>query len=155
MENWKTEESVDSLGVVVKNRRSLLLTVLCILTWVACAYYLVVIILAVSNPFFGKSIQNASRFGNTWFFLNSFVFPSFCAVGALFMFLLKRWGFWIYCLGQVPPILYSIYMLVGLSGMFGSYMFFGILLNCFPIAFLVMYAIEMKKLTGKSVSIDF
>ncbi|AEA45391.1 hypothetical protein [Fluviicola taffensis] len=155
MENWKTEESVDSLGVVVRNKRSLLLTVLCILTWVACGTYLMILLFSLSNSNLQRAFSNTSTSANTWFFFNSFVFPFCCALGAIFMFLLKRWGFWIYCIGQIPPIIYSIYSIVGMSGVFGSYMFFGLLMNCFPIAFLIMYALEMKKLTQKQVSIDF
>lgn len=155
MENWKTEESVDSLGVQLKNRRSILLTVICILTWIGCGFPLIISMLSLFNSDLSKAFANVDRYSGIWFFLEWFIFPSLCALGAIFMFQLKRWGFWIYCLGQIPPVVFSIYMTIGLTKSLGSGVFFGLLWNCFSIAFVILYATEMNKLSRKPISTDF
>jgi hypothetical protein len=155
MENWSSEEAVDSLGVQLKNKRSILLTVVCILTWVGCAYTLVITGLALANSNVLKSFTGLDHYSGLWFFCNWLVFPILCSVGALLMFLLKRWGFWIYCLGQIPPVAYSIYAIIGLVKNLGPGIFFGLLMNCLSIGFIVIYAVEMNKLSRKPVSTDF
>ncbi|MNU94579.1 hypothetical protein D3C71_845650 [compost metagenome] len=155
MENWKTEESVDSLEVQLKNKRSLLLLVICILTWVGSLYSLAMILisLAVSDVF--KAFQDVPAESEAFFFGFGILSPFLCALGAFFMFRLKRWGFWIYLLGEFPPVAYSIYMMFALTKSVGGGMFFGLVANLIPIAFIVMYAIEMGKLNKKPVSVDF
>lgn len=155
MENWQTEESVDSLEVQVKNKRSVLLLVLCILTWVGCAIPFALQTSAFFNTKLAKAFMDTDRYSGIWFFLDWLVFPALCTLGAVFMFQLKRWGFWIYCLGQIPPTVYAIYLVVRITESIGSGMFFGLLANLFPIAFIIMYAIEMNKLSRKPISTDF
>lgn len=155
MENWKTEDSVDSLGVQLKNKRTILLTVVCILTWVGCGFPLVNTALSFLKTDLSKAFVNTNNYGETWFFLEWLVFPILCALGAIFMFQLKRWGFWIYCLGQIPPVVFSVYSIIGLTDNLGSGVFFGLLWNCLSIAFVIVYATEMNKLTRKPVSTDF
>lgn len=155
MENWKTEESVDSLSVQLENKRSTLLLVACILTWVGCILPLLFLGMSFLVSAFAKAFAGTGGFFGIWFFFRWLIFPILCAVGALFMFLLKRWGFWIYCLGQIPPVLYSVYQMIVLTKNPGSGVFFGLLLNCFSIAFVIIYALEMNKLAKKRVSTDF
>jgi hypothetical protein len=155
MESWQTEESVDSLGVQLQNKRSVLLTVLCILTWIGCAFPLVLTGMSILSSDLAKAFVDTNTYSGAWFFLDWLVFPSLCTLGAILMFRLKRWGFWIYCLGQVPPLVYSVYMIIGLTKSLGSGVFFGLLWNCISIAFIVMYAVEMNKLSRKPVSTDF
>lgn len=155
MENWKTEESVDSLEVQLKNKRSLLLLVICILTWVGSLYSLVIVLLSLAASEFFRAFQHVSRESGMFFFGLEILSPFLCSLGAFFMFRLKRWGFWIYLLGELPPVIYSIYLTLALTKSFGGGMFFGLLANLFPIAFIVMYSIEMRKLNKKPVSIDF
>jgi hypothetical protein len=155
MENWQTEESVDSLGVQLKNKRSILLTVVCILTWIGCGFPLVMAGLSFFSSDLSKAFANTDRYSGVWYFLEWFIFPILCALGAVFMFQLKRWGFWIYCLGQIPPTLFSIYTVIGLTHSLGSGVFFGLLWNCLSIAFVIVYATEMNKLSRKPISTDF
>jgi hypothetical protein len=155
MENWQTEESVDSLGVRLQNKRSVLLTVLCILTWIGCAFPLVLTGMSFLSSDLKKAFVDTDASSGAWFFLDWLVFPGLCTLGAILMFRLKRWVFWIYCLGQVPPLVYSVYMIIGLTKSLGSGVFFGLLWNCISIAFVVMYAAEMNKLSRKPVSTDF
>lgn len=155
MENWKTEESVDSLEVQLKNKRSLLLLVICILTWVGSLYSLVIVLLSLAASEIFKAFQDVTPESGMFFFGFEILSPFLCSLGAFFMFRLKRWGFWIYLLGELPPIIYSVYLTLALTKSFGGGMFFGLLANLFPIAFIVMYSIEMSKLNKKPVSIDF
>lgn len=155
MESWQSEESVDSLGVELKGKRSVLLTVVCILTWIGCGFSLVLAGLSLFNSDLTKAFTNVSRYSGTWYFLEWFGFPILCTLGAVFMFQLKRWGFWIYCLGQIPPVVFSIYTTIGLTKSLGPGIFFGFLMNCFSIAFVILYATEMNKLSRKPVSTDF
>lgn len=155
MENWQTEESVDSLGVQLQHKRSILLTVVCILTWVGCAFPFVLTGMSLLSSDLKNAFAGINNYSGAWFFLSWLVFPVLCSLGAVFMFRLKRWGFWIYCLGQVPPIIFSVYTIVSLTKSLGSGMFFGILWNCLSIAFVIVYASEMKKMSRKPVSTDF
>jgi len=156
MESWRTEEAVDSLGVQLKDKRSVLLTVVCILTWVGCAFPLIITGLAFFRTSdLSKAFSGMGAYSDLWFFLSWLVFPILCSVGALLMFLLKRWGFWIYFLGQVPPVIYSVYTIITLTKSLGSGVFFGLLMNCLSIGFIIVYAVEMSKLSRKPVSTDF
>lgn len=155
MESWRTEEAVDSLEVSLKNRRSLALIVVCILTWVGCGIPLVINAMAFFSANLTKAFMGTDTYFGIWFFLDWFIFPALCALGAVFMFRLKRWGFWIYCLGQIPPVVYSVYNIIGMTKSLGSGVFFGLLWNCLSIAFIVVYAVEMNKLSRKPISTDF
>jgi hypothetical protein len=156
MENWRTEEAVDSLGVQLKDKRSILLTVVCILTWVGCAFPLVITAMSFfKTRDITRAFSGMGAYSNLWFYLDWLVFPILCALGAVFMFRLKRWGFWIYCLGQIPPIIYSVYHIIALTKSLGSGVFFGLLVNCLAIGFVIIYAVEMSKLSRKPVSTDF
>lgn len=156
MENWKTEESVDSLEIQLSNKRSILLLVICILTWVGSLYsFVMMLITSFTASAITRVFQDGSFATTYWYFILGTLGPILCSLGALFMFRLKRWGFWIYCLGEIPPVIYSVYTMLALTKSWGSGMFFGILANLFPMAFIVMYAIEMSKLSRKPVSTDF
>ena len=115
MESWRTEEAVDSLEISLKNRRSIALTVVCILTWVGCGIPFAINVLAFFSTDLTKAFVGTSNYSGWWFFLDWFVFPVMCALGAIFMFRLKRWGFWIYCAGKIQSILFSIYTKVGIK----------------------------------------
>lgn len=155
MENWQTEESVDSLGVQPESKRSTLLTVACILTWVGCILQFLYLGMSYFLSALAAALIESDGFSGVWFIFQWLLPPILCTIGAIFMFMLKRWGFWIYCLGEIPPVLYSIYLMIRLTKNPGYGVFFGLLLNCFSIAFVIIYALEMNKLARKPVSTDF
>ena len=155
MESWRTEEAVDSLEVQLKNRRTVLLTVVCILTWVSCGIIFTVTTYGLMAAVVYNPIADSSDYAGAWFFLSWLILPALCSAGAIFMFRLKRWGFWIYCLGKVPAILFSIYTIMGITKSLGSGLFWGLLWNAISIAFIVVYASEMNKLSRKPISTDF
>jgi hypothetical protein len=155
MESWRTEEAVDSLEVQLKNRRTVLLTVVCILTWAACGIPFTMTTYGLIGSTLAKGVFNPNDYTGFWFFLDWLILPALCTIGAIFMFRLKRWGFWIYCLGKVPEVLFSIYTIMGLTKSLGPGLFWGLLWNAISIAFIVVYASEMNKLSGKPISTDF
>lgn len=155
MESWRTEEAVDSLEVQLKNRRTVLLTVVCILTWVGCGILFTITTYKLIGSTVAKGVFNPNDYTGVWFFLDWLILPALCTVGAIFMFRLQRWGFWLYCLGKVPAILFSIYTIMSLTKSLGSGLFWGLLWNAISIAFIVVYASEMNKLSRKPISTDF
>lgn len=66
-----------------------------------------------------------------------------CLFGALMMWKQKKVGFFAYTGGQLLGIIVPI-VLVGFSGMFGGIMALGAI---FPIAFIIMYALNLKHMS--------
>lgn len=142
------------------------LSVLCILTWVACGIiFLQVIAGLVMRPEKQAGAQTETRAeasANTGkieisdgeHMFNSvlnLIGGAFGAFGALWMWRLKRTGFFIYLIGEI--VTYIIYLkgntLAALSSSFGSMgdtfigAFIGIMVVS-DIAFIVMYALNLK-----------
>jgi hypothetical protein len=71
-----------------------------------------------------------------------------CLVGALMMWKLKKTGFYIYVVGQILPLIASFGLMGGLTssgGLFASMAIVGMILGTlFPIAFIVMYGLNLK-----------
>lgn len=67
-----------------------------------------------------------------------------CLLGALWMWNLKKNGFYVYVVGQLLPLV-ATFGLLGGSGM-GLFASFAIIGAIFPIAFIVMYALNFKYL---------
>jgi hypothetical protein len=71
-----------------------------------------------------------------------------CLVAALFMWKLKKFGFYMYVVGQIIPLIGSFGLMGGLSA--SNSMFAGIAVvasivgTLFPIAFVIMYALNLK-----------
>lgn len=150
-------------------KRPVFLTVLCILTWVGCAFGLFGAIssigagslmssassassmamestgdaaldqtMAASMDAANKAIQYASMIG--WINLLCVVA---CALGAFMMWKLNKTGFYIYTAGEIIPTVVSIALLGGLPGG-GILAGLGVIAAIFPIAFIVMYAVNLK-----------
>ncbi len=66
-----------------------------------------------------------------------------CLLGALLMWKQRKTGFYCYTLGQLGGIILPI-TLIGFSGIFGGIMVF---MAIFPIAFIVMYAVNLKHMS--------
>ena len=67
----------------------------------------------------------------------------FCLFGALMMWKLRKVGFYVYVCGQLLGIIVPI-ILIGFSGVFGGLM---ALTSIFPIAFIIMYAFNLKHMS--------
>lgn len=79
-----------------------------------------------------------------------FVGNLLCLFGALYMWKLKKIGFYLYVPGQIIPLIGSFGLMGGLTA--GGGMFAGIAVVAsiigalFPIAFIIMYAVNLKHL---------
>lgn len=156
MELSDHEEQMDSFEVKFTPRRNVLLLVLCILTWVFCTYLLVF--------FFGSLIYQSKntvwtmamgRGNNLRFYLEYLVVPILCSAGALFMLLGKKIGFWIYTIGQLITIGFSVYSIIGVMDRLGPTLFWVVLANLVPIAFIVVYATQVFKRKTKQIDVNF
>lgn len=140
-----TEEKdvVDELEVTLQLRRTAFLSVLCILTWIWCAIILIYTIIAFSTAF----VENAAFFDhigtNLFWFLITAGSALFCTLGAMMMWFLNRWGFVLYTVGQLAPILFSFYRAIIIEEIHGVSLIFTILFNVIPIGFIVLYAINV------------
>ena len=69
-----------------------------------------------------------------------------CLLGAFWMWSLKKNGFFVYVIGQILPLIASFGLLGGMSfGAFAGLAFVGMIIGAlFPIAFIVMYALNLK-----------
>ncbi len=65
-----------------------------------------------------------------------------CLIGVLLMWKLKKLGFYIYAVNEFLPIIANLVFLGTIGGIFGSFTFVVSLI--FPIAFVVMYAFNLK-----------
>jgi hypothetical protein len=132
------------------------LKVLCILTWVGSGIGLITGIIglmatsSVSSLDYGNStVNSALGAANTIQYVN-LICVILCIVGAVMMWQLKKAGFFIYIVGELVPLIASLILLGGLSsvaGPFGGAMAAGAFIGAlFPIAFIVMYALNLKHL---------
>lgn len=140
--------TVDELETNPVRKRSAFLTVLCILTWIYSAFLLCWVVYAIfntrENPLLPRQENNASY----WYLIHT-LSPIFCAVGAVFMWMLNRWGFFLYLIGQLAPVILSFYTAIALEGIQGPSLIFTILGNSIPIGFLALYAINLPAMKKK------
>ena len=71
-----------------------------------------------------------------------------CLIGALFMWKLRKIGYFIYIIGQLIPLTGTILSTGStLNGMFTNFGFFSILVSMiFPVGFIIMYGLHLKYL---------
>lgn len=145
---------IDELEVNVAPKRSNFLMVLCILTWVGSGIailgygYLYLLMGQMYKVFEALGGDQPNELNWVmWHYLISAIAPVCCIVGAVLMWKLKRLGFYVYLLGQLPPILFSFYTWMVVTAKQNSdSLFFAVLVNVIPIGFIVMYAINLKYL---------
>lgn len=145
------------------NKRPMFLTVLCILTFIGAGFGVLggIIGLAMmsttekifnasndilSNTDMGMDLEQMYRWTKISQLLN-IVGSLLCLAGALFMWKLKRIGFYIYIPGQVLPLIGSF---MTMNSMLGGGPFAGLGMGMtffamiFPIAFVIMYGLNLK-----------
>jgi hypothetical protein len=150
------EDLIDELETQPIRKRPVFLTVICILTWIGCGLSLIA---AVYGLYRYMNLLNTVRFGAvsvwgvnlknmyTWQIWSSFasvVGCLLCTLGSFAMWKLRRWGFYVYIVGQVLP--FSMGMFVGLQSarMDVSMISIALVSAVFPIGFIVMYALNLK-----------
>jgi hypothetical protein len=154
------------------NKLPVFLKVLCILTYVGAGIGILSGIYGILT--FNSSLQQMEQtqelfemsdnrmFGDMSEFLEvnrkwgftvqimAFVGNLLCLFGALYMWKLKKIGFYLYVPGQIIPLIGSFGLMGGLSasgGMFaGIAVVASIIGALFPIAFIIMYAVNLKHL---------
>ena len=138
-----------------EGERPTFLTILCILTWVGSGFaFFYGLIQLWSYAFISvamKSIQanDVVSFGYLfWSAIAGIIGSILCVFGAIMMFKLKKTGFFIYLLGQIIPMTAGIYSALIMSSGMGlggnTYFFIIIATMIFPIAFIIMYGVNLK-----------
>ena len=138
-----------------ESQRPVFLTVLCILTWAACGIALISGLIQLWSYSAISEITN--RVGNQafgenyyaimfWSTIATFVSAIICALGAFFMFRLKKIGFFIYLFGQVIAIFFSVFPAFStkIPEIGGVLVLIGLVSLIFPIAFIIMYGVHFK-----------
>jgi hypothetical protein len=144
--------------------RPTFLTVLCILSFVGIGLIMfsglinlltnsgstVLRLFQNSESPFGTIIENPDEFVSTTFIVNlvGFFAALVCLTGVVMMWKLKRTGFYIYAVGEIVPPIVSL-ALSGRAGygnsLFASLFVVGLIISfLFAIAFIIMYAVNLK-----------
>ncbi|MEY4659375.1 MAG: hypothetical protein RJB36_1141 [Bacteroidota bacterium] len=134
--------------------RPTFLTVLCILTWVGSGIGLISGLIgiigasALEGIDMGDSALNATMENAKMIQYASLVCIILCIVGSVMMWQMKKTGFYLYLVGELAPLALSFLMLGSIgaaSGLAGGAMAAaGAIAAIFPIAFVVMYALNLK-----------
>ncbi len=156
-------ELLDSQKTEASGKRPSFLTVLCILTFVGAGFGIIGGLFGIltmgtmertmtaansltqGSPI-GIDFENAYRWMKIAQVLN-LVGSALCLAGALFMWNVRKLGFYIYVPGQVLPIIGSF---MTMNSVFGGSILgnFGIAMTVFsmifPIAFIIMYGLNLK-----------
>lgn len=144
------------------------LKVLCILTFVGAGFGIIGALYSMAmheftmsmmdksfasgegNPFLPKNstyMETLQKWGMVSYAMN-LVGSLLCLLGAIIMWKLKKSGFYIYVLGQIIPFIAAYGLLGGMTsggGMFAGLVLIGQIIGAiFPIAFIVMYAVNLK-----------
>lgn len=157
-------ENLDLLDdpIQAETKRPVFLTVLCILTFVGSGFGIIAALMGMLA--FG-TLENSTAelndlggpvdFGNAyrWMkvsYLLSLLGSLLCLVGALFMWRLKKLGYFIYVPGQILPLIGSF---LTVNSMFGGGILAGlgvitvVVSAVFPLAFIIMYGLNLKYMT--------
>lgn len=143
-------------------QRPVFITVLCILTFVGAGLAIISSLFSMLTMGFventikgmddafnqsdvGMDFGNSYRWMKISYILN-LVGSLLCLAGALFMWRLKKVGFYIYLIGQIIPLVGSFMtMNSSLNGIMANFgMIVMIIGMMFPIAFVIMYGLNLK-----------
>jgi hypothetical protein len=90
----------------------------------------------------GSAIDALIKYGQIDYIINA-VCVIICLIGVLMMWKLKKTGFYIYVVGEIAPAIFSFALLGGFGALGTMAMIAGLI---FPIAFIIMYALNLKHL---------
>lgn len=159
-EQLMNDELLDS-GTEVQQKRPVFLLVLCILTFVGAGIGLLGALFSVFTmsqtealysqmnnfgPDFGIDFEETYKWTKISNYMN-LLGNALCLTGALFMFKLKKIGYYIYVPGQVLPLIGSYLAInsVFTGGMFAGLGIISIVIAAMiAIAFIVMYGLNLK-----------
>lgn len=145
-------ETTDELEVrAPKFKLKTELIVICILTLVFSGIFLLVNLWVIG---FGK-INNYGSFGPFIYYFEKIFAHLLCIAGAILLLLKNKVGYWIYCLGQIPPILFAFYFMVFLTKSPLGGMLAGFIWQFIPIGFWIMMTIGRNNTFRKVISTNF
>lgn len=141
-----------------EGQRPVFLTVLCILTWVGCGFALISGLIQLWSYSAMNSAMNALQTNGVsqdfnvgylfWSAIATMIGSIICALAAVFMFKQKKFGFYIYIIGQAIPLIVSFYSILAFSNRIGIGTGFSIISTVigmlFPVAFIIMYGVNLK-----------
>ena len=142
-----------------ESKRPTFLLVLCILTWVGCGFGLISGLVQLWSYSMVNSAMNsfqANGLGSSnggvgfifWTAVATMLGSVICALGAVFMFKQKKFGFFIYIFGQSLPLLAGFYSALVVTNGVGIGAGFSIIITAvsmiFPVAFIIMYGVNLK-----------
>jgi hypothetical protein len=133
--------------------RPTFLTVLCILTWIGSGIGLIGGILGLVGQSavqgmdlgaeFNKQMENTQMLNYA-----SLACIVICVIGSTMMWQMKKTGYYIYLIGELAPLLLSFAMIGSISqstGVGGGILAAsGVIGSIFPIAFVIMYGLNLK-----------
>ena len=134
-------------------QRPTFLTILCILTWIACGIGIITGAIGLIG-----AAAITKLLGSNVYMINSVVgilCTIACLVGSIQMWKMKKQGFYIYAAGEIIPVISGFILMAdvaeqlekldgGLSGISAIMAGGGILGAIFPVAFVVMYYLNLK-----------
>lgn len=150
------ENLIDNDHLENRRRRTVFLTVLCILTWIGAAGVF------VFNAYgFNENLKAQRLFGSSprltlllWVTLINCSGSLISAAGSIYMWRLKKAGFYVYAVGQLAPLIFSAYVLAAANkNILSAPPAVSIVLLCWfviPIGFLIMYGLQLKHLGNRA-----
>jgi hypothetical protein len=155
------QQNMDQLNPSdVKKKRPAFLTVLCILSFIGIGIGFISALYSIftfsrsvemmnqygdmmsSSPF-GGMMDSLVKWGQTLYIIQ-LIANLLCLAGVLMMWNLKRMGYFIYVIGEIAPAIAS-FALIGGYGPLGTFaMMIGLI---FPIAFIIMYGLNLKHMS--------
>jgi len=160
---------MEQTNAVQENKRPTFLTVLCILTFVGVGISIVTSIISmltvsaasamldtatsmanatgtemdnVTNT--AVSAANSLAKNGMIYYILLIVLALVCLVGAVMMWKMKKTGFYIYVVGELAPVILPFIFFGGFGILGGFAMVLGLI---FPIAFIIMYGLNLKHLS--------
>jgi hypothetical protein len=157
------EQDINPLPVTKK--RPEFLSVLCILSYVGIGIAVMgalvniminasgksMMFLQQNNSLFGKIIDNQDEYIRMQHVTGivGIIAALVCLAGVIMMWKLMKTGYFIYIIGEIAPpvVAISLYGHSGFGDMFASLYMLGLVIGfIFPIAFIIMYGVNLKHL---------
>jgi hypothetical protein len=139
-----------------KPKRTAFLTVLCILTWIGAAC-IVAYNAYLFNHFFGlyRFLGDAPYINMMlWVTLINCSASLVSAAGSIYMWRMKKYGFYVYLIGQLAPLIASAYaVLTPQIRLEDAPTAVLVIFGCWftiPVAFVVMYGTQLKHFARRS-----
>lgn len=136
-------------------QRPVFLTVLCVLTFIGSAFYLLyafyTFTLLNSIDDVATSVLQDTELDSyfRWYKIERYTIvlgAIGCSVGAFFMLKLKRFGFYTYIVSQAMPLFVGAFTIMSM-GELGGFQFISLILSAiFPVGFVILYSLNYKYL---------